>query len=213
MSIKDTITKTGRLGIMPDESELWDKFRNGDQDSLFELYKRLYVPLVNYAFRLCEDKERSKDAFSDLMLSFWDKREQLKQVKNVRSYLMTALKHKLFYDLNIQNKISQVSDVDAEEVLSYEDILINIQQQDELSKLLKIAFAKLTPRQAQFITMKYYDGLSYEEIAAATGVDITAVYNKVYEGIKTLRKHLPKKYSKIPTFLIIFLSVGVESML
>lgn len=208
MNIKETIFKVDGVGNIPTESELWDKFRNGDRHSLFELYKRLYIPLVNYAYRLCEDKDISKDAFSDLMLSFWDKRQQLKKVNNVKSYLMTALRHKLLYDLKIQNKILEVSDATVDEVLSYEDILINVQEQDELRKLLKMAFSKLTPRQTQFITMKYYEGLSYEEIAAATGVDITAIYNKVYEGIKVLRKHLPKKYSKTPTFLFLLLFIG-----
>lgn len=213
MSIKDNITKADRVGNIPTDLELWEKFRNGDKTSLFELYKRFYIPLVNYAFRLCDDKDISKDAFSDLMISFWDKRDQLNKVTNVKSYLMTALKHKLFYDLKIKNKISEVNNVSTEEVLSCEDILINIQEQDELSELLKMAFSRLTPRQTQFITMKYYDGLSYEEIAAVTGVDITAVYNKVYEGIKTLRKHLPKKYRKIPTFLILLLLMGIESVI
>ena len=210
MSTKNTITEIKGLGSLPTESELWDKFRAGDKISLFELYKRLYIPLVNFAFKLCEDKEVARDAFSDLMISFWDKRERLNKVNNVKSYLMTALKHKILYDLNIQNKIAKVNDIHFDEVLSYEDILINSEEQDELRKCLKLAFSRLSPRQAQFITMKYYDGMSYEEIATTTGVDIKAVYNKVYEGIKILRTQLPKKYNNIPTFFLLVLLTGME---
>lgn len=208
MSTDNTPSNFGHKDYKVSDAELWNLFRAGDESALFELYKRLYIPLVNYGHQVCKDKALAQDTFSDLMISLWDKRAQMNEVTNVKSYLMTALRRQLIADLKAQDKFMPVDEVQDEQVSSYEDILMNIQEQEAVKKHLQAAFSKLSPRQAQFITMRFYEGMSYEEIAEATGVDIKAVYNKVYEGIKILRQQLPAQYRNIPTFLIFFLFIG-----
>jgi RNA polymerase sigma-70 factor (ECF subfamily) len=186
------------------DKDLWDELRAGGSHALFEIYKRLHVPLVNYCFRICGNKQLAQDTFSEFMIGLWDKREKLGEVTNVKSYLMTSLRRQLLADMKTTQDFDQVTDVNAHSEGSYEDIIIDAQDQEKLKNYLSKAFAKLAPRQRQFITLRFYDGLTYEEIALQEGVDIKAVYNKVYEGIKILRQHLPVQYKNGPS-LILFL--------
>lgn len=186
------------------DTDLWNQLRAGDSNALFEIYKRLHVPLVNYCFKICGNRQLAQDTFSEFMIRLWDKREKLGDVKNVKSYLMTALRRQLLADMKVTLRFDEVIDANVPGEGSYEDIIINSQDEEKLKKYLTVAFAKLAPRQRQFITLRFYDGLSYEEIAKQEGVDIKAVYNKVYEGIKILRQHLPVQYRNVSS-LIIFL--------
>jgi RNA polymerase sigma-70 factor (ECF subfamily) len=40
------------------------------------------------------------------------------------------------------------------------------------------------------VHLKYYEGLSTDEIALRTGIEKRTVYNQLHEGIKFLRKEL-----------------------
>lgn len=203
---------TDKTTHLPTDGDLWGRFQSGDVSALFELYKRLYVPLVNYAINLSNDKLLAQDTFSNLMISLWDKRASLTEVKNVKAYLMTALRHQLHADLKFKGNYVEITDAHGEQESSYEQVIINKQEKEELRKTLKSAFSKLTPRQTQFITMRFYEGLSYQEIADLSGVDIKAVYNKVYEGIKVLRKELPEKFTHLPDFFIFLVILGLISL-
>jgi RNA polymerase sigma factor (sigma-70 family) len=203
---------TDKTNNLPADGDLWKRFQSGDASALFELYKRLYVPLVNYGINLSNDKLLAQDTFSDLMISLWDKRASLTEVKNVKAYLMTALKHQLYADLKFKDNYVEITDAHGEQESSYEEVIINSQEKEELRKTLRSAFSKLTPRQTQFITMRFYEGLSYQEIADLSGVDIKAVYNKVYEGIKILRQELPEKFVHLPDFFIFLIILGLTSL-
>ncbi len=56
--------------------------------------------------------------------------------------------------------------------------------------------------------MRFYEGLSYEEIVQRTGLTHRTVYNKVHEAIKKLRLGLDKEepsYRAILSLLLLFL--------
>lgn len=205
MTASDAVDNFGSVALNPSDQQLWNQFRSGNSQALFTLYKRLHVPLVNYSFRLCGDKQQAQDSFSELMMALWDKRERLTDVKNVKSYLMTTLRRQLLSELKTKQQFEMVAEYTSDTEVSYEDVIINAQEQEKLKQQLRHAFSKLTPRQRQFITLRFYDGMDYKEIAAHTGVDIKAVYNKVYEGIKLLRQNLPEDFKDSPALFILMI--------
>lgn len=74
--------------------------------------------------------------------------------------------------------------------LSYEEIMVGLQQDEELKNKLRVAIAQLTPRQVELIQLKFFEGLSYEQIAQRTSQSVKTAYNTVYDAIKMLRKIL-----------------------
>lgn len=58
-------------------------------------------------------------------------------------------------------------------------------QTDELLKQrLKQAMENLTFRQKQLIILKFFDGLTYEDIAKQTNQSIKTAYNTIYDALK-----------------------------
>ncbi|WP_443936569.1 RNA polymerase sigma factor [Pedobacter sp. MW01-1-1] len=173
---------------------LWERLRMGDKDAFFDLYKTLYYSLVNFGIRVCANADISSEATDQVFTTIWEKHETLNRVENVEAYLRTFLKRKLLRILERQRKINDaLSNAGAEGEwmeMSYEEFIVKVQS-DELVKFqLKTALEKLTYRQKQLIHLKFFEGLSYEQIAEETNQTIKTAYNTVYDAIKILRKEL-----------------------
>jgi RNA polymerase sigma factor (sigma-70 family) len=115
-------------------------------------------------------------------------------VMQVRAYLFTILRHLILDELSyldkMDNAIIRMSGEAAPNELSYEEIIINVQHDEELKRKLHAAMQQLTHRQKELIQLKFFDGLSYEQIAAHTSQSVKTAYNTIYDAIKQLRKLL-----------------------
>lgn len=173
---------------------LWERIRTGDRDAFFDLYKALYYELVNFGIRVCGDAETSGEATDQVFIAIWQKREQLDRVDNVPAYLRTFLKRKILRMLERKRKISdalQNAGAEGEWMeMSYEEFIVKVQTDELVRYKLKSALEKLTFRQKQLIHLKFFDGLSYEQIAEQTQQTIKTAYNTVYDALKILRKEL-----------------------
>jgi RNA polymerase sigma factor (sigma-70 family) len=172
----------------------WERLRNGDKQALFALYNNIYAHLLRFGLKICGNDELVKDCITQLFLQLWSKQQTLRPVSNVQAYLFTALKRHLIDQLNYQSKIhaalNKMTDAAPERELSYEEMIILVQQDEELKQRLHRAMKALTPRQTELIRLKFFEGLTYEQIAAQTTQSVKTAYNTIYDAIKTLRKML-----------------------
>ena len=53
--------------------------------------------------------------------------------------------------------------------------------------MLQSYLNELPARQKELIFMKFYEGLSYDEIVQQTGLSHRTVYNKIHEALKKLK--------------------------
>ncbi|MCD0488234.1 sigma-70 family RNA polymerase sigma factor [Pedobacter sp. MC2016-14] len=177
-----------------DDKNYWEQMRLGDKQALFELYNKMYFHLIRFGLKINADDELVKDCVNQIFLNLWDKRERLQPIDNVKSYLMTTLRRCMLDQLSYQDKMDLAfNKLGAEEdwsELSYEEIIINMQQDDEMREKLHDAIRQLTPRQIELIKLKFFEGLSYEQIAEHTSQTVKTAYNTIYDAIKMLRKLL-----------------------
>lgn len=68
-----------------------------------------------------------------------------------------------------------------------EEYLIHKHDQANISATLKSLISTLPERQKELIVLRFYEGLSYEEIVTRTGLTQRTVYNKIYEALKKLK--------------------------
>jgi RNA polymerase sigma-70 factor (ECF subfamily) len=108
----------------------------------------------------------------------------------VRSYLFTWLRRKINRSVYEKNKIDLGDNLSVpnQNEKSYEELLVAFEENEEQKEKLKLALRGLTPKQLDIIRLKYYENLSYEQIAERTSLTTRTVYNIVYEAITRLRK-------------------------
>lgn len=175
------------------ENKLWDELLMGNEQAFMTLYNDTYKVLFSFGCRVYANRQTVKDAIHDMFCEIWDNHNRLPRVENVPAYLMTYLKRKLLKEITIEEKHAFLLKEERSEFqpeISYEDMLINLETDQEMKERLRFFLQKLSPAHLQIIQLKFYEGLSYEQIAIMLSLQPRTVYNKVYESLKLLRKHL-----------------------
>lgn len=169
------------------ENLLWLRIRNNDITAFTHLYKDYYQFLFASGFRQCGDKELTKDCIHDMFLEIWNSRTSLPEVEHVGFYLKTILQRKILRKLPKEHHHSDLHSTD-EIVNSYEHLLVEHQADTAMKEKLQQAIKHLTKSQMSIIKMKFFEGKTYEEIAAFNNTTTRTIYNQVYNALKILRK-------------------------
>ena len=72
-------------------------------------------------------------------------------------------------------------------VEAYEQILIRQETNDLKRHALAAALEQLSPRQKELIVLRYFEEMSYADIAAQTQLQKDSIYKTIHEALKRLR--------------------------
>jgi len=177
---------------------IWDDFRKGSKDALKFIYEENYSSLYNYGLKFTSDKELVKDLIQELFIELIDSGLRLSTTDNIRFYLLKALRNKLTSQLSKILKYTD-SDVKSSEFSfldSIETQLIKKEVEAELQLQVSTAIQKLSDKQQEIIYLRFFNEISYQEIAKLFDVEIQTVRNLMSRAIKTLRDDLHNGISK-----------------
>ncbi|MEO1514712.1 MAG: sigma-70 family RNA polymerase sigma factor [Bacteroidota bacterium] len=163
-----------------------------DLSQLEALYSQYYQSLYDYGFGLCQNKTLTKDCIQELFLTLCEKPDLIGSIQHNRNYLRVSLKRSILKKAKAERRqlsmeVSEVADIS---IPSYEEMLINAQDNLRHKIRLKNTFSKLSLSQKTILTMRFYKGMSYEEIADQLGIAKRTVYNQIHEAIKRIRQAL-----------------------
>ena len=178
------------------DEALWKRVGESDRAAITTLYRRYYQLLYSYAVRLSRDDARSQDCIHDLFVHLWSRRATLAPVSNVRSYLLAAVRNRLFKQLRKENRIIVTDEdrwFDVEAVFSAEHLIIRQEEDEAQRQQLASALEGLTCRQKEVIYLQFYEGLSLTEIQERTALKYQSVKNLTYRALSKLRDALRKK--------------------
>lgn len=170
---------------------LWNKLRYGDAHALeiiFDLHIRL---LYSYGHKFTNNRSLVEDCIQDLFAEIWEKHAKLSETNSIRFYLFKSLRRKIIR--NLQKSHHYVNDLEEAgelSVVSHEYALILQQFSEEQLQLLQDALQKLTKRQKEAIFLKFYNQLTYEQIAEVMDLNKRTVYNLISLALDTLQKEL-----------------------
>jgi RNA polymerase sigma factor (sigma-70 family) len=163
----------------------------GNPDAFLSIYENHYQSLFSYGFSLTANREMIKDCIQEMFSEIWKTRDTLnKKVNKIRPYLFTWLRRKIFHEISrLSGEKNSYGSFEHSlgNVLPYEDLLIAFQQSEEDKYNLQSALKKLTRGQLEVIRLKFFENLSYTEIAVKTSLSIRTIYNLIYEALGHLR--------------------------
>jgi RNA polymerase sigma-70 factor (ECF subfamily) len=176
-----------------EDEELWTKIREGDRDALEVLYRRLFGFLHRYGCKIFHNATLVEDAIHDLFLDLWRYRENLFATTSVRFYLFSSLKRRIIRNKNSTVKAAHPDFPPNQSLLQEEynpeEIIIRDEQYDERMIRLKKHLQDLPPKQYEALLLKFYNELSYEEIAASLNIKEQSARNLVQRGLQLLSRY------------------------
>ncbi len=178
-------------------------------DDIYVLYQQHYNYLVFVGLKNGMDLCAVKDNINQTFLGFLEKGTDFSKISNVKSYILTSFRRKLIdtYRIEQKYKMESLDDFsDAWSEPSVEELMLNSQALEELKEKLSRIYEGLPRRCQTVIFLKYYEGLSNEEIAERSSLTIRSVYNNLFEGIKRMREEMAKE-NLSPKDLNIFMTL------
>lgn len=171
----------------------WKDFKMGSKRAYLAIYQKYAPALYNYSRHICQDKELVKDCIQEVFIKIWVDKEKLGDVNNIKFYLFQCLRRRLIAEISSQKKTHKnnlLHNSDFEVVCSHEYCLIREQTTIEEQENILKAINTLSKRQKEIIFLKFYNGLSYKEVAVIMGLNIDSTYNVMTKAIGILKKKL-----------------------
>lgn len=198
---------------MYNDEILWKGIMEGDREMFLALYRKYYHSLLFIGLKEIKDAHLVKDAIQQQFLYLWEKRETIQMAKNVRAYLIVSFLRKLTADWKKSEKASNLkvawNNLSEEPLTTPEEKLIIKDEQEQLGRLLMSHINALPARQKELILLRFYEGLTYEEIVQRTNLTHRTVYNKIHEALKKLKLELKQGKEKVASGLIVSILTSV----
>ena len=181
---------------------------------LSRLYKDYYNPLLHYGLIILPDKKVVEDRIQDLFLWFLEDPLRINNVINIEVYLFQSLKQNLRRHLSNQNRRRKEipefhDDIYAEAVLSPEQEWIDEERAMYAKDWVAKRIAQLPVRQRQIVFLRYYQGLSYEDISEITSLKHQVLRNYLSRALKKMRE--AANVMRILLYLMLSLLPGIGS--
>ena len=158
-----------------------------ERTRLLAALDRFERPLIVFAKSICNDLETARDAVQDTFLSL-AKNPPEGDVESLAPWLFTVCRNRL---LSLQRKNQRLTSMEtltlpeaADSSPSPADAAENRETSSQLLRLI----ATLPARQQELVKLKFHGGLSYRDIATATGLTVTNVGTLLHQALDTLRR-------------------------
>lgn len=179
-----------------EDRTLWMRFKSGNDLAFSILYKKYVQRLYNYGMHTCYDRDIVLDSLQELFGRLWDKRSQVADVEAVNFYLFKSFRRVLLSKL-VEKRKQSLRFLNSEEpgfeiLSSFEDAIILEETSTQQLHNLKKAIATLTKRQREVIFLRFFNELSYQDVAAVMEMTVDSVYNVMNKAIDALRKTLKR---------------------
>jgi RNA polymerase sigma factor (sigma-70 family) len=173
--------------MLPEE-EIHRRIKEGNEDALYSLMGLYYNDLFRYGVRFTADAENTKDIVNQFFLHVWEHRHQFCAAENIKAYLLVSFKRFLISQFRKAFPFNGIAEYPDELIEhSYEDHIIALQNDEILKNALQRSIQQLPGRQKELLVQRFYENLSYEEIASRNSISVRTAYNKIHLALKNLR--------------------------
>lgn len=182
------------------DEELALLYVEGNNRAFDLLLSRNEVKLFSYIMFMVRDQEVANDIFQETFLKVVSKLQNheysvngkfggwlLRIAHNVMMDMYRGQRYKYVVESNDDNDLSNISGDDLLET-NAEVNLINIQVLSDVRKMMD----QLPTLQREVVYMRYYQQLSFKEIAEATGVSINTSLGRMRYALLNLRRMAKK---------------------
>lgn len=174
------------------EVRLWESLCHGKKEALDELFQLYYTPLFDYGIKIISDENNVKDAIQELFLKLWKKHHSLSTPNSIRAYLLVSIRRILLRSLKRKQKIDERNreyiDNAFTTTFSKEDLIIRNEVDKKKKEILLQAINHLNGRQKETLFLRYYHGLTNQEIADVLDINRQSVKNNLYRALQKLRE-------------------------
>jgi RNA polymerase sigma factor (sigma-70 family) len=173
-----------------EEDLLWKKMKAGDQQSFSVIFRFYYPKLYVYGLKLIPFQDLVRDQIQELFINIWQNREGLGDISNLKAYLLTSLRRRLFHSRLKRNDTESIENFSEKDQQSwffetaefFDSDLISSGVREQLIKNLN----SLPANQREIIFLRFSNQLTYKEIADIVQIREQSIKNNMPKILQKL---------------------------
>jgi RNA polymerase sigma-70 factor (ECF subfamily) len=175
------------------EAQLISRCQQGDQGALKEIFNQYHQKVYRIAYGVVRQREEALDIVQEVFIKLFRSIRQFKGKSRFYTYLYRMTMNTAIDHTRKMKKAPSLS-MDEEEGVQFSDDAERrpdrILDHKELEERVKWAMDQLSPDQKAALIFREVEGLSYQEIAEATGSSIGTVMSRLHYGRKKVQELL-----------------------
>ena len=185
---------------MLSDQELLDMYQQGDREAVSQLLERHARRVRDYVRMLVKDGDVADDLTQEVLIKVVKVLDEGRYTDKGRflPWVLRIAHNRVLDYFRAQKQVKTVSesnsgfDIWGNKNLaepSIEDQLVSEQQAEEVRALIEL----LPEEQREVVKMRYYEGLSFKEIAELTGVSINTALGRMRYALINMRQMIKEK--------------------
>jgi RNA polymerase sigma-70 factor (ECF subfamily) len=174
------------------DARLAERIRAGEPVALGELYDRYAGTALATALRVVADRQEAEDVVHDAFVAVWRKIDRFDAGRgSIRAWLLTVVRNRAIDRVRARRASIDVDDADERSLLrtgpnpTWEDALRRASAAE-----VRDALDALPDDQRRAIELAYFEGYTYREVAAVTGVSPGTASGRLRLALARLRASL-----------------------
>ena len=185
---------------MLSDQALLEMYQQGDREAVSQLLERHARRVRDYVRMLVKDNDVADDLTQEVLIKVVKVLDEGRYTDKGRfqPWLLRIAHNRVLDYFRAQKQVKTISESSAGfDILgsknfaepSIEDRLISEQQAEEVRQLIEL----LPAEQREVVKMRYYEGLSFKEIAEHTGVSINTALGRMRYALINMRQMIKEK--------------------
>ncbi|MCM3127020.1 MULTISPECIES: sigma-70 family RNA polymerase sigma factor [unclassified Paenibacillus] len=166
-------------------SRLVRQAQRGNKEALLQLILAEQDAYYRLAYKYMGNKHDAMDAMEDMIITLYEKLEQLQKREAFYSWSKTILVNHCKSALRKKDKLILIEGKQESFIanLTEVDPYLHFESETDMKELL----SKLNPRQREAIELRYIHDLPYQTIADMTGAPIGTIKSRISQGLVKLK--------------------------
>lgn len=166
------------------EPGVLERIAAGDPDAVQDCLSRYGAMVWSLAGRAWPDAATVEDLVQEIFIDVWKSAERFDSSKaSEATFIATIARRRVIDRRRREGRTPDPESIDDVDPADGSDDLQHVDLGDEAS-LAREALAELRPEQRRVILMSVVDGLTHQEIAAATGIPLGTVKSHIRRGLE-----------------------------
>ena len=171
-----------------------EAIRASDTEAYEVLFKAEYENVKFFIQHYIHDTAEAEDLAQETFASLWTNRDRIDPTRNIRSFLFTiarnrALNHLTMLRTRMTDPLEKSAVNLSIESLSSEHMISRIDALD-MKRIIDLVYEKMPELTRKIFVMNRDENMTYEEIAASTGLTVKKVEYNMVKALKQFRSKL-----------------------
>ncbi|MDI3409526.1 sigma-70 family RNA polymerase sigma factor [Streptomyces cavernicola] len=187
--MKEAVSIGGSPSAEPDLQELMGRVALGDQEAFASVYDRTAGPVLGTVRAVLRDHAQSEEVTQEVMVELWRTAARYRADRGTAINWILTLAHRRAVDRVRSAEAAAARDHKAallERTPAYDAVAEQVESRLEREQVRR-CMRTLTELQRQAVTLAYYRGLTYREVAEILTLPLGTVKTRMRDGLIRLR--------------------------